>query len=124
MIEQIFKSKNITVTRDLDPNNNDPHTSIFIDEHTSDKKVILDELIDEVQKPYSYKLTWSMGLIMSLNIAVTIGAIHYGVIDWVNILNWVIFAGCIYAGNKFQKAEYTSRTLVLLFTILKVDGQI
>jgi len=50
MVEQIYKSKNITVSRDMDPNNNDPHTCTIIEEHTDDKKVILDDLIAEVQK--------------------------------------------------------------------------
>jgi hypothetical protein len=29
-----------------------------------------------------------------------------------------------YASDKAQKSQYTSKTLVLLFTILKVDGQL
>ena len=121
MVEQIYKSKNITVSVDHDTNDRDPS---IIEEHIDDKKVILDELIAELQKPYSFKLGWSMSIVMIFNIVVTIWAIQYEVIDWVNLLNWIIFGICIYAGNEYQKAKHKSKALVLMVAILKVDGQI
>lgn len=126
MIEQIYKSKNITVSRDMDPFNSDPHTSIFIEEHSSDKKVILDELIDEVQKPYSFKLwsEWLLMFVLTLTLSSTITAIYNNEVDWIILANLVLTSACVYVNNLKQKSQYKSKTLVLLFTILKVDGQL
>ena len=124
MIEQIYKSKNITVSRDMDPNNNDPHTCTIIEEHTDDKKVILDDLIAEIQKPYSFKLDWWIAMLMILNITSTISSIYTGKVDLFIILNWFILLWCVHIRNKTLKLRYTSKTLVLLFTICKIDGQV
>ena len=124
MIEQIYKSKNITVSRDMDPNNNDPHTCTIIEEHIDDKKVILDDLIDESKKPYSFKLDWMMTFLITFNVTTTVLAIYNNHLDWFNIIALFLLLPCLYASDKAQKSQYKSKTLVLLFTILKVDGQL
>ncbi len=124
MVEQIYKSKNITVSRDMDPNNNDPHTCTIIEEHTDDKKVILDDLIAEVQKPYSFKLDWWMTFLITFNVTTAVLAIYNNHLDWFNIIALLLLLPCLYVSDIAQKSQYTSKTLVLLFTILKVDGQI
>lgn len=83
MIRQIYKSNNITISRDMDPNNNDPYTCIIIEEHTTDKKVILDELIDELQKPYSFKLE----------------------IGWEHIVGLALTLPCLHLNNLVQKVD-------------------
>jgi len=124
MVEQIYKSKNITVSRDMDPNNNDPHTCTIIEEHTDDKKVILDDLIAEVQKPYSFKLDWWMTFLITFNVTTAVLAIYNNHLDWFNIIALLLLLPCLYVSDIAQKSQYTSKTLVLLFTSLKVDGQI
>jgi len=124
MVEQIYKSKNITVSRDMDPNNNDPHTCTIIEEHTDDKKVILDDLIAEVQKPYSFKLDWWMTFLITFNLTNTILAIYNNHLDLLNIISLLILLPCLYYSDKTQKLKYKNKTLTLIFTILKLDGQI
>lgn len=123
-IEQIYKSKNITVSRDMDPNNNDPDTCTIIEEHTTDKKLIIDDLVDELNKPYSFKLEWSLILLLVINLSVISGHIVTNSVDWFTILLGLLLLLSVWMNNKAQKAKYTSKTLVLLFTILKVDGQV
>jgi hypothetical protein len=124
MVEQIFKSKNITVSVDMDPNNNDPHTFTIIEEHTSDKKAIIADLIDEVQKPYNFKLDWWMTFLITLNTSSAVLAIYNDHLSWLDIIALLLLLPCLYMSDKAQKSKYTSKALTLIFTILKVDGQI
>ena len=121
-LEEIYKSKNITIS--YNPNHNEDDDCTIIEEHTTDKKLIIDDLVDELNKPYSFKLEWSLVLLLVLNLSVISGHIVTNSVDWFTILLGVLLLLSVWASNKVQKAKYTSKTLVLLFTILKVDGQV
>ena len=121
-LEEIYKSKNITIS--YNPNHNEDDDCTIIEEHTTDKKLIIDDLVDELNKPYSFKLEWSLVLLLVLNLSVISGHIVTNSVDWFTILLGVLLLLSVWMSNKAQKMRYTSKTLVLLFTILKVDGQV
>ena len=121
MIEQIYKSKNITVSINHGTNDSDP---TIIQEHIDDKKVILEELIAEVQKPYSFQLDWWMTFLITFNLTNTVLAIYNNHLDLLNIISLLILLPCLYYSDKTQKLKYRNKTLTLIFTILKLDGQI
>lgn len=121
-LEEIYKSKNVTIS--YDPNHNEDDDCTIIEEHTTDKKLIIDDLVNEFKKPYSFKLEWSLIFLLVFNLSVIGGHIIYNMVDWFTILIGVLLILSVWMSNKAQKMKYKSKTLTLLFAILKVDGQV